>query len=185
MVTGEYLKISKIRNLDENRKELIRLYNLKKEKFYKIALKYTKSSEIARECVQESFKNAFKNIGKFRNQSALETWVIRILINVSLQRIKKERLNKQDIDTEDIKITSEVEDPFTYTYRKEIKEILFRALRKLKEIHRSVLIEHDLMGLSLIEISKKHNISIGTIKSRLFYGRKELKKELLSLNFKY
>ncbi len=185
MVTGEILEISKIKNINENRKKLIGLYELKRDKFFRIALKYVKDREIAMECVQESFKNSFKSISKFKNRSALETWVVRILINVCLQRIKRERLNKEEMNLEDVKVISKVEDPFTYTYKCELKEIILKALKKLKEIHRTVLIEHDLKGVPLLEIAKKYNISIGTVKSRLFYGRKELKRELITLNFEF
>ncbi len=182
MVTGEYLQFSKRVNEEKNRKELERIFFEKKEKFFHIALRYVKNSDLAWECVQESFKNALKGLKNFENKSKLETWIVRILINVSLQKIKRENLNRESMDINDINAASRGDDPFTYSYKRELKEIILSALNKLKEIHRNIIIEHDLCGVPLNEIAKKYGLSVGTAKSRLFYGRRELKAKLKSVN---
>ena len=72
-------------------------------------------------------------------------------------------------------------DPLEVTYRSEVHVILQKALSYLKQMHREVIELHDIKQHTLEEISQLLGIPIGTIKSRLFYGRRELRATLETL----
>ena len=61
------------------------------EKLYRVAFSYSKNEEEALDIVQEAITKALKNIGKLKEEKYVKTWFYRILINESLQYIKRNR----------------------------------------------------------------------------------------------
>ena len=61
------------------------------EKLYRVAFSYSKNEEAALDIVQEAITKALKNINKLREENYIKTWFYRILINESLQYIKKNK----------------------------------------------------------------------------------------------
>ena len=139
--------------------------------------------------MQESFKNIFLHLPEFRGESRLETWMTRIVVNVCLGYLRKNRLRRKgevDLTEADRAIanseTGTSADPLEVTYHLELREMLQRALGRIKRIHRQVIYLHDIKQQTLEEISQLLGIPVGTIKSRLFYGRKELRSVIESLS---
>ena len=133
---------------------------------------------------QEVFISVFKNINTFREESSLKTWLFKIARNYSINRIKYlsvRKVNKhQSIEQKkenypnyDISIS---ENPFVKLKKKEEKELLDKALDKLKEKDKEIIILRDLNELNYDEISEILEISLGTVKSRLFRAREKLKE---------
>ena len=157
-------------------------------RLFSTALRILRDRDLAQDAVQESFKNIFQHLPEFRGESRLETWMTRIAVNVCLGYLRKNRLRikgeveLQEADGSAVSTDSGVpDDPLEVTYRSELRRLIQRAMGKIKEIHRQVIYLHDIKQNTLEEISALLGIPVGTIKSRLFYGRKELRAALESL----
>jgi RNA polymerase sigma-70 factor (ECF subfamily) len=158
-------------------------------RLFSTALRILRDRDLAEDAVQDSFKNIFQHLAEFRGESRLETWMTRIVVNVCLGHLRKNRLRYKgevDVNEADRAIanneTDTPADPLEVTYRLELREILQRAMGRIKEIHRQVIYLHDIKQITLEEISLLLGIPVGTIKSRLFYGRKELRTVIESLS---
>jgi RNA polymerase sigma-70 factor (ECF subfamily) len=120
----------------------------------------------------------------FRGEAKLGTWINRITVNVCLEILRKNKKHsKRTADDISEYLTIEdpgAKDPFRETTRAEVQGRVHAALNRLSEKHRIVVKMHDLEGFTIREIAAKVGVAEGTIKSRLFYGREELKKQLTS-----
>ncbi len=133
---------------------------------------------------QEVFISVFRNIDKFRGESSLKTWLFRITRNYTINKLKyltvRKRGKHSSIDdirekypNYDIPVN---ENPFTNLKKKEALKLLELALLDLKEKDREIIILRDLNELNYDEISEILEVSLGTVKSRLFRAREKLKK---------
>lgn len=175
--------------LNDSEKELGEICILDHDEFYlhhsprllAVARRILKDGELAKDAVQEAFKNIFIHLPEFRGESRLETWMTRIVVNVCLGYLRKHKIRlKGEIDGQGeqspvLLLADPRENPLDGTYRREIRELIRRALAYLKEIHREVILLHDIQQKTLEEISEILDAPIGTIKSRLFYGRRQLR----------
>jgi len=79
-------------------KSLVKRYD---RKLYRIAQGITYSSEDAEEAVQSTFLKAYQNLYRFQGNAKFSTWLIRITMNESLMKLRKQRLNReQPFDTD-------------------------------------------------------------------------------------
>lgn len=163
-------------------------HELHYSRLFSTALRILRDRDLAQDAVQESFKNIFQHLPEFRGESRLETWMTRITVNVCLGYLRKNRIRikgeveLQEADGAAASSESGVPaDPLEVTYRSELRQLIGRAMGKIKKIHRQVIYLHDIKQNTLDEISLLLGIPVGTIKSRLFYGRKELRAAIESL----
>lgn len=141
----------------------------------------------AADAAQEVFLKAFKGIRQFRQGSSLKTWLYRIAIREALnhRRWFKRHLRKNvsmDAETEEGYAQIDVEDcsatPFDQLAAREIQSAVQNALQQVPEVFRTAVILRDLEGLSYEEVAEVLDVSVGTVKSRILRGRRNL-KELL------
>lgn len=137
---------------------------------------------------QEVFIKVFKNIGSFRGESQFYTWLYRIAMNISYDYKRKNReiysldepLKEDEEDTfEKVLFDSSIEDPLSVIETEELKEKLRKFIKELPKEYQEVLVLREYEGLSYEEIAKILNCPIGTVESRLFRARKELKEKIL------
>ncbi|MFN4245730.1 MAG: RNA polymerase sigma factor [Brevinematia bacterium] len=137
---------------------------------------------------QEVFIKVFKNIGNFRGESQFYTWLYRIAMNISYDYKRKNRetysldepLKEDEEDTfEKVLSDSSIEDPLSVIETEELKEKLRKFIKELPKEYQEVLVLREYEGLSYEEIAKILNCPIGTVESRLFRARKELKEKIL------
>lgn len=157
-------------------------------RLYNVARRILKDHELAEDAVQEAFNNIFQNLKRFRGESRLETWMTRIVVNVCLGYLRKHRNRlKAEVDPEFFGMAMESifpdhrNTPFDATRRGEVLAMVHRSIRRLKKIHRDVIYLHDIKEKTLEEISRLLDVPVGTIKSRLFYGRQELRNSMKNL----
>lgn len=158
-----------------------------KERLYATAYHMTGNHEDANDLVQDAFIRAYKALHSFKGQSSFYTWVYRITVNRTLNFIKRRKdrghvsLNDLDADIESdpeyVELMSHIT-PRREAGLNELQEKLNEALQKLSEEHRAVVILHDVQGLTHTDIAKAMRCSEGTVRSRLFYARKELQRSL-------
>ena len=169
-----------IRNGDEGAfRELFRRFQ---GNVYGTALRILKEEQAARDALQETFVNIHRACHKFRGDSKLSTWINRIAINVCLETIRRNRKHRRNLDG-DVSEWVHLEDvsqrtPFEELRRTEIRRRVLAGISALNEHHRKVVWLHDLEGFTIREIAKSLKVAEGTIKSRLFYGRRQLRQRL-------
>lgn len=141
-------------------------------KLYKIAYTYTKDQELALDVVQEAITKALENINKLKNEEFVKTWFFRILINESLKSIKK---NKNKLECE----LTENEIYLNNNEEKIVENIdMYNNLQKLNNKLKTVIILRFFENLKIEEIAIITNTNISTVKSRLYKGLNEMKKEI-------
>lgn len=158
---------------------------------YGLLFRLTENPEEARDLTQETFLRAFQNIGNFRGDADLRTWIYRIAINQARNRWRWWRRRKQDatvsLDAPDgpfgqpLNATLRAEgggDPEQQTLARERERALRSALTTLGSAYREAVVLRDIEGFSYEEIAVTLEISIGTVKSRLSRGREELRRKL-------
>ena len=151
---------------------------------YGTALRILKQDFSAQDAVQETFINIYRGAKYFRGDSRLSTWINRITINVCLEMIRKNKRHDQRLD-EDISenihlVDDSLETPFETAVRTELEGRINNALRSLGDKHGPVVRLHDVQGHTIKEIANILDIPEGTVKSRLYYGREGLKKQLVN-----
>ncbi|WP_010168970.1 RNA polymerase sigma factor [Candidatus Epulonipiscium viviparus] len=149
---------------------------------YRICFKVLKNEADSFDAAQEVCIKIWKQLGKFEEKSKFSTWVYRIATNQCLDILRKGKnkkvvsINQNEewaLELEDTKINIEkqVEDA-------ERLRILKSALDELKKEYSEIIILKDVKNLSYEEIATEKNISLGTVKSRLFRARNALKNIL-------
>ncbi len=165
--------------------QLVRKYQ---QKVYAIAYGIIHNREDALDIAQEVFIKIYKKLRSFRGSSAFYTWLYRITVNLSIdyQRKKKAIVSVDYSDEilddsirEDRKNKSIEYSPIEVLKKKELNRIILDAIDKLPEEQKAVLMLRELEGLSYEEIAKVCKCSLGTVMSRLHYGRRKLKEKLL------
>lgn len=163
------------------------LMNEVQGKIYSLLYNMTSNKEDAEDLLQEVFIKAFQSLPKFRGQSSFYTWVYRIAVNRAINFVKKRKRRRGfSLDDMDLGIERDpalvdmanLETPERSIRLKELQESLNTALQQLSEKHRTVVIMHDIQGMPHHEIAEILGCSSGTVRSRLFYARRELQAYL-------
>ncbi len=156
-------------------------------RIYALVYGMTSNREDAEDLVQEVFVKAWKALSHFREQSSFYTWVYRIALNRTINFRKKRNRRKSTSFEEfdpDIKQAESYREfsskgsPLRKMSLSEFQEKMNEALLTLSEKHRAVVLMHDVQGMPHAEIGKVMNCSEGTVRSRLFYARKQLQVKL-------
>ena len=156
-------------------------------KVYALAYNMTGNKEDAEDRVQDVFIKAFQSVRNFKGQSSFYTWLYRIAVNRTINFLKT-RKNKYAISLNDMDSGAERdpayvelrarESPVRDVSLQELQKKLNEALQTLSEKHRVVVVMHDIQGIPHEEIAQMMGCSPGTVRSRLFYARQQLQKEL-------
>lgn len=133
--------------------------------------------EAAQDVGQEVFIRFYKNIHQFEGKSTLKTYLTRIAINLSLNHLnKRKRQNNVVIFPEKIK---EFYQENLEHSKKELREIINKALQHLDEKHRTILVLRMIQQYSTKETAELLNIPLGTVLSRLNNAQKKMKEIIL------
>jgi RNA polymerase sigma-70 factor (ECF subfamily) len=147
------------------------------------------SEQDAWDLAQDSFLKAWKSIGRFRGQSSFYTWIYRIVMNVTIDWLRKKQVKGSGAEFNDEVQLREV-DPASRTLPKsdalphqrmvhgEIRERIDAAIAQLSPEHRAVILMKEMEDMQYHEIAEALGCSIGTVMSRLFYARKKLQNML-------
>lgn len=135
--------------------------------------------------VMDSFLKAWKSLPRFRRRSSLKTWMYRITYNCAIDclRGRQRRLDRTVSGGEEAVEWSAIADrgevaPDKALARAETAEAVFAALAKLPAEHRTTLELRFVDGLAYAEIAAATGVMIGTVMSRLYYGKRKLRKLL-------
>jgi len=165
--------------------ELIRRFQ---QPVYALALRLLDDQGEACDVVQEVFLKVFRNVGSFRNQSSLKTWIYRITVNEAhnarrwffRHRRREVELDNSPDDARDWKeiIPDRSRSPYDVALDREQHVMIEAALERINPIFREAVVLRDIMDLSYEEIAEVIGVSLGTVKSRILRGREALRDKL-------
>lgn len=154
---------------------------------YNLACRMLNDRFLAEDAVQESFTSAFRSFGQFRGDN-LRAWLMRIVANNCRDLLRASRsrpsvpLDPLASDPESgdstisaASIPSTSESPEDYAERAELRRTIESGLATLPEERRLALLLVDVHGFSYEETASILNCSLGTVKSRISRGRRELR----------
>jgi RNA polymerase sigma-70 factor (ECF subfamily) len=136
---------------------------------------------------QDVFLSVFRTIGRFRGQSALRTWIYRIVINQARNRHRwwrrRHRGDQVSLDEHlakhgDFPALTDAAAPDRVLGRKEQAARLWAALGRLPFEQRTAVVLREIDGLSYEEIAGSLGVAVGTVKSRLTRAREALRNQL-------
>lgn len=141
------------------------------EKFYRIAYCYVYQKDSALDIVQNAICKALENYASLRNEAAVKTWFYRILINESLQYIRK---SKKEVLCDPSTLKEEHYIEKAYDQNLEV----YGKVCNLPHQMKIIVILHFFEELSLQEISSATGVNLSTVKTRLYKALRRLKCEL-------
>ena len=183
--TQEQRLVEAARRGDEGAFEsLVRLYE---KRVFALANRMCGNSEDAAEAAQEAFLAAWQGLRFFRGDSSFSTWLYRLTSNACVDLLRREGRHRaaagpsldddQDLnrDVQDVTALSPQEE----AERRELRAQIEEGLRALSPEHRQVLVLREMHQLSYDEIADTLDLDVGTVKSRISRGRKQLRNFLL------
>ena len=163
--------------------ELVRRHHVR---VFHTAFGMVGNREDADDLAQLAFIKAFQSLHRFKGQALFSTWLYRISINCCLDWIKSQQ-RKYDVKMDDEWWYKQADGEALFADTKrtdymveqgELRDVLAHAMSQMPPIFRSVLVLRELNGLSYQEIASVEGCSVGTVKSRLFRARAQLRKLL-------
>jgi RNA polymerase sigma-70 factor (ECF subfamily) len=160
-----------------------------RNKLYARAFSMVRNEDDASDLSQEAWVRGWQRLKQFQGGSSFVTWMTRIVINLCLDHLRKQkRVHAESIEQLDDEAGG-VErqmpvvtvDPTEGITREEQRQRIDEGLAQLSPAHRTVLILHEFEGLEYKEVARRMGCSIGTIMSRLFYARRRLAALLVDL----
>ncbi|MEL6718379.1 MAG: RNA polymerase sigma factor [Bacteroidota bacterium] len=160
-----------------NQVEFVENFNHLENKLFAFAYKLTKDQNKAKDLVQEAALKAYRNIEKFREGTNFKAWISTILRNTFInnyRRAKVRNITSEPVDTVLYKVEERFHTKNEGTTNIQLKE-LHSMIDELKPKYRIPFLMHY-KGYEYAEIAAEMNIPVGTVKSRLFVARKQLRK---------
>src|SRR5258708_1484743 len=147
------------------------------------------SEQDAWDLAQDSFVKAWKSIKRFRGRSSFYTWIYRIVMNVTIDWLRKKHIKGAGAEFDDAIQLRQVDPasktvpkkealPYEMMQRDEIRARIEQAIAQLSPEQRAVVLMKETEDMQYHEIAETLGCSIGTVMSRLFYARKKLQNLL-------
>ena len=159
--------------------ELVRAYQ---KRVYALTVRMCPTPELAEEAAQEAFLSAWQGLPFFRGDAAFSTWLYRLASNACVDLLRKERRH-QGPSLDDEAVGMEIPDPAPTPEKaaegKELRQQIEDGLRALSPEHREVLLLREIQQLSYDEIADVLSLDLGTVKSRISRGRRQLREFLI------
>lgn len=162
-------------------KNMLAAFSLKSEfaarrnKLYRIAYSWCHDAALADDLAQDTIYKAIKNANALRDIGTIDTWLYRILFNCWQDYLRVKGRNVEFIEMHDDDQAEHVE-----SYQQsQIVDRVRASIEQLPMPLREVVTLADFAGLSYAEIAEIIDVPVGTVMSRLFRARKNLKQQLL------
>ena len=159
------------------------------DRVYNTILKICGNEADAAELSQDAFVRAIGGLKDFKGQSSFYTWLFRIAVNLtfnfckrnsklSFQSLQEETDEETSRQLKDYLIDKNIEEPAELASKKEVQSLILKALENLAPQQRAVVVLRDIEQMSYNEIAETLDMEIGTVKSRIARGRKNLREIL-------
>jgi len=153
-----------------------RLYNQYSKAMYNLAYRILNNHEDAEDLLQEAFVECFRNIGSFRFESTFGAWLKKIVVNKSINQLRKKKIDLTLCENLPENVYEEAEEP-PYDSSK-----IFKGIEMLPDGYRVILTLYLLEGYDHSEISQILGISESTSKSQYSRAKEKLRNILLTKN---
>jgi RNA polymerase sigma-70 factor (ECF subfamily) len=157
---------------------------------YRFALRLSGTRDRAEDLVQETFLRAFRSWGQYTPGTQCKSWLFTICRNVFLRQEERgqrfDEILSENLDRSSgpfdvvnpVWVKAVDADPEGDFFRSIVDEEVFSGIQELPEDFRTAVVLSDLEGFSYQEIAEMTEVPVGTVKSRLFRGRRILQKAL-------
>ena len=160
-----------------------------RDKIFARAYSMMRNEEEAIDLSQEAWVKGWQRLRQFQGEASFGTWMTRIVINLCLDQIRRQKRHRTESIEELDEASGGVErqmpvvivNPTSGLERAELRQRIDRALGQLSYEHRTVLVLHEFEEMEYKEIARTMDWSIGTVMSRLFYARRKLAALLADL----
>lgn len=165
------IKLVRLCKKDDSKAQY-RLFKSYSKTMFNIAVRITGNSAEAEDIVQESFIKAFTELENLKNENAFGGWLKRIVINRSLDEIKKRKINYLEIDS----INETQINSFNEIDEETDPEMVHHMIKKLPDGAREILVLRAIEGYKHAEIAEKLNISESTSRTQFLRAKQLLGK---------
>lgn len=151
---------------------------------YTIAYRLTGSHADADDLTQEALVRAYQSFDRYQRHLPFANWLYRIMVNLHIDQVRRRprhRVESVDAVAGGLEIADRSGDPAEVLLARELDERLQVALAKLPHEFRTAVLLCDVQGFSYEEIAEIMRCSIGTVRSRVHRGRKQLRSMLLQV----
>jgi RNA polymerase sigma-70 factor (ECF subfamily) len=166
-----------------------RLVERHRVRVQRICLGFVKNPEEAEDLTQDVFFQIYRSSGGFRGDSAVSTWIYRIAVNHSLNRLRKRRrqawfqfFSESDASAHRLEdVPSRSDSPEVLAQKQERIAMLQKALGRLPESQRVAFTLHKVRGMSYEEVARIMDASLSAVESRIHRAKLNLQKYLVDL----
>jgi RNA polymerase sigma-70 factor, ECF subfamily len=177
----------------ENEEALTVAISNHQHKLYRIAFRMLRNAQDAQDALQDALLRAYRNLSQFRGQAQMSTWLTAIVMNSARMSIRRRSQRGMQLfqqiesekmaDAEDYFVDGRP-DPEEIYGQAELQRELRRAAETLSPKVRSAFQLVVFRGMSIPEAAHTLGVSIGTIKTRVFHGRREVLRMLRASTFR-
>jgi RNA polymerase sigma-70 factor (ECF subfamily) len=146
---------------------------------YRVARGVLRNTADAEDVAQEALLRAYRRFDRLRDRTRFRGWLVRIAFRIALDRLRSSKRREQrDTLWSEPAHQARVATAEDLAASAEFQEHLDRALAELPEKFRIVLLLAAMQGHTIEEVAALLGIPVGTVKSRLFFGKKQLAEKL-------
>jgi RNA polymerase sigma-70 factor (ECF subfamily) len=150
---------------------------------YRVALRLAGNAADAEDLVQETMLRAYRSWDRFTPGTNAKGWLLTILRHLFINEYRRKRRHPATVDLDTIEPFAAFEDiqeadPQGAFFNRIVDDEVLRAVDQLPEAFREAVMLSDVEGLSYEEIAKVMDVPVGTVKSRLYRGRRMLQAKL-------
>lgn len=158
--------------------KLMRKYD---QRLFRISMSIINDEAEARDIMQNTYLNAYLKLPSLQNRSNFSTWIIKILVNESLLRRKKQLKQQKNLAG---KLTDEIDTPLKKLLNKELKILLEQAIADLPEKYKLVFVMREIEEMSIQETMEVLNLTESNVKIRLSRAKEMLREKLAGKKLK-
>jgi len=156
------------------------------DRIYRLIQRLVSGSDVVDDLAQEVFIRAYRSLGDFKGESSLYTWLYKIALNLCRNhyRTRGRRPELEELDEADgaTGLAADGGTPEDEVFRHEFWEQLRQGLDELPPDQREAVVFCDLEGMSYEEMADVIGVPIGTVRSRIFRGRRGLQRRLAAFH---
>lgn len=158
------------------------LFHRHRDRLWAVALRTMGNREDAADGLQDGLVAAYRRAGTFRGDSAVTTWLHRVVVNACLDRLRAAKVRRAEPLPDDLEeyrgrgstVSASTEDPAELSVRDERRRMVVAALQELPDEQRAALVLVDMEGYPVAEAAAMLDCAVGTVKSRCSRGRTRL-----------
>lgn len=174
---------------EETRREFARLLEPLLDSLYRAALRMTRRPDDAEDLVQDAVVKAFRFFHRFQPGTNFRAWMLRILTNLYINRYRQAEREGERVELDDERfslydqlahheVPGSARDPAEQVLANLDAEAIRGAIDELPDEMRLAVTLADVEGLTYEEVAAALSIPVGTVKSRLFRGRRRIQRQL-------